>query len=68
MHHSLAVSINTRDTRELTALPVMMIGPCAPNGLPEPMTTAEESGLSAANLGFMMLLPNRIASNACGIP
>ena len=37
-------------TIEPNAPPVMMIGPSAPNGPPEPMEIADESGLSSATL------------------
>ena len=53
---------------EPTAPPVMIIGPSAPNGPPDPMEIAEESGLRTATLGDMRLRPMRIASRASGIP
>ena len=37
---------------EPTAPPVMMIGPSAPNGPPEPIEMADESGLRSATLGL----------------
>jgi hypothetical protein len=46
----------------------MMIGPSAPNGPPEPMETADDSGLSTATFGDMRLRPIRIASSASGMP
>ncbi len=46
----------------------MMIGPSAPNGPPLPMAMAEERGLSTATFGDILLLPNRIASIASGMP
>jgi hypothetical protein len=53
---------------EPMAPPVMMIGPSAPNGPPEPMEIAEDSGLSTATLGDMRLRPMRMASSASGMP
>ncbi len=53
---------------EPMAPPVMMIGPSAPNGPPLPITMPEDSGLSSATLGDILLLPNRIASMASGMP
>ena len=55
-------------TSEPNAPPVMMIGPSAPNGPPEPIEIAEESGLSTATRGWMRLPPIRIASIASGMP
>ncbi len=46
----------------------MMIGPSAPNGPPEPITTAEDRGLSKATLADIRLPPIRIASIASGMP
>ena len=46
----------------------MMIGPSAPNGPPEPIEMADESGLSTATLGCIRLRPIRIASIASGMP
>ena len=40
----------------------------APNGPPEPMATAEETGLSPATRGSILLPPSRIDSIASGIP
>ena len=48
--------------------PVMMIGPSAPNGPPEPIEMADEIGLSRATLGDIRLWPIRIASIASGMP
>src|ERR1700761_6351294 len=53
---------------EPSAPPVMMIGPSAPNGPPLPMTMPDDSGLSTATFGDILLLPNRIASIASGMP
>ena len=50
------------------APPVMMIGPSAPNGPPLPMTMPEDTGLSTATLADILLLPNRMASIASGMP
>ena len=50
------------------APPVMMIGPSAPNGPPEPIEIADDSGFSTATFGAIRLPPMRIASIASGIP
>ena len=50
------------------APPVMMIGPSAPNGPPDPIATAAETGLRIATLGWTRAPRNRIASIASGIP
>jgi len=55
-------------TTEPKAPPVMMIGPSAPNGPPEPIAIAEASGFSTATFGCMRLPLIRIASNASAIP
>jgi len=47
---------------------VMMIGPSAPNGPPVPMDNADDSGFKNATLGSIRLWPNKIASNASGMP
>ncbi len=65
---SAAVRWKNWATMEPTAPPVMMIGPSAPNGPPEPMLTAEESGFSTATFGSTRLRPMRIASIASGMP
>ena len=46
----------------------MMIGPSAPNGPPEPIEIAADTGLSSATLGSTRLPPIRIASIASGMP
>ena len=46
----------------------MMIGPSAPNGPPEPIEIADESGLSTATFGSTRLPLIRIASIASGMP
>ena len=53
---------------EPKAPPVMMIGPSAPNGPPEPIEMAEESGFKNATRGSIRLPLIRIASIASGIP
>ena len=53
---------------EPKAPPVMMIGPSAPNGPPEPMEIAEESGLSSATFGSTRLPLIKMASMASGMP
>ena len=63
---SADVNRNTWAMIEPKAPPVMMIGPSAPNGPPEPIEIADASGLSTATLGDMRLRPMRIASRASG--
>ena len=53
---------------EPNAPPVMMIGPSAPNGPPEPIEIADDSGLSSATFGSTRLPLMRIASIASGMP
>jgi hypothetical protein len=53
---------------ELSAPPVMMIGPSAPNGPPVPIEIADDSGLRIATFGCIRLPPIRIASMASGMP
>ena len=53
---------------EPNAPPVMMIGPSAPNGPPEPMEIADESGFRIANLGSTRLPLMRMDSMASGMP
>jgi hypothetical protein len=65
---SAAVSLKNCANSEPIAPPVMMIGPSAPNGPPLPITMPDESGLSTATLGDILLLPKRIASMASGMP
>ena len=48
--------------------PVTMIGPSAPNGPPEPIAIADETGLRIATFGLIRLRPIRIASIASGMP
>ncbi len=55
-------------TSEPNAPPVMMIGPSAPNGPPEPMEMAAEIGLSTAMLGSTLAPFSRMASIASGMP
>ncbi len=50
------------------APPVMMIGPSAPNGPPEPIEIADEIGFNSATRGWIRLPRIRIASSASGIP
>ena len=50
------------------APPVMMIGPSAPNGPPEPIEIADDSGFSSATFGSTRLPLIRIASIASGMP
>ena len=46
----------------------MMIGPSAPNGPPEPIEIADESGFRIASRGCTLLPLIRIDSIASGIP
>jgi hypothetical protein len=46
----------------------MMIGPSAPNGPPDPIEIADDSGFSTATLASIRLPLIRIASIASGIP
>ena len=48
--------------------PVMMIGPSAPNGPPDPMEIADESGLRTASRGCTLLPLIRMDSSASGMP
>ncbi len=50
------------------APPVMMMGPSAPNGPPEPIEIALESGFRMATLGSTLLPLMRMASMASGMP
>jgi hypothetical protein len=53
---------------EPKAPPVMMIGPSAPNGPPDPMEIADDSGFSSATFQSTRLPLIRIASIASGMP
>ena len=53
---------------EPNAPPVIIIGPSAPNGPPEPMEMAEDIGLRMATLGCTLLPLINIASIASGMP
>ena len=50
------------------APPVMMIGPSAPNGPPDPIEIADEIGFSSATFGSTRLPLIRMASIASGMP
>jgi hypothetical protein len=50
------------------APPVMMIGPSTPNGPPDPIEIAAESGFSTASFGSTRLPLIRIDSIASGMP
>jgi hypothetical protein len=65
---SALVKWNNWATIEPTAPPVMMIGPSAPKGPPEPMEMAEEIGFSNAILGSIRLPFSKMDSIASGIP
>ena len=53
---------------EPKAPPVMMIGPSAPKGPPLPIAMPEDRGLRSATLNDILLLPNKMASIASGMP
>ena len=53
---------------EPNAPPVMMIGPSAPNGPPDPIEMALESGFRIATFGSTLLPLIRMASMASGMP
>ncbi len=65
---SVLVRWNNCAIIEPNAPPVMMIGPSAPKGPPEPIEIALESGFSNATFGSTLLPLIRIASMASGIP
>jgi len=65
---SAALSLSHCATSDPNAPPVMMIGPSAPKGPPDPIAMAAESGFSTATLGSTRAPRNRIASIASGIP
>ena len=50
------------------APPVIMMGPSAPKGPPEPIEIAEESGFNTASLGCTLLPLIKMDSSASGIP
>src|SRR4029079_5032036 len=50
------------------APPVMMIGPSAPNGPPDPMEIPDDTGFSSATFGSTRLPLIRMASIASGMP
>jgi hypothetical protein len=53
---------------EPTAPPVMMIGPSAPNGPPDPIAIAAETGFKNVIFGPGFMRCSRMASIASGIP
>jgi hypothetical protein len=53
---------------EPKALPVMMMGPSAPNGPPDPIEIAADSGFNTASFGSTRLPLIRIDSIASGMP
>jgi hypothetical protein len=65
---SAAVRCRYCASSEAIEPPVMMIGPSAPNGPPLPITMPDDSGLSTATFGDILLLPNSTASIASGMP
>src|SRR4029079_18660665 len=58
------VRLKNGATSEPNAPPVMMIGPSAPNGPPEPMEIAEDSGLSNAQRGWIRLHGGTVSHRA----
>ena len=65
---SALVRWNHWATIEPNAPPVMMMGPSAPKGPPDPIEIAEERGLRSATRGSTRLPRRRMASMASGIP
>ena len=65
---SASVSLIHCAMSEPKAPPVMMMGPSAPNGPPEPIAIAAEIGFRMAILGSTRARFNKIASIASGIP
>ncbi len=65
---SAAVRWKSCASIEPSAPPVMMIGPSAPKGPPEPMEMADDSGLSKATRGSTRLPRVKMASSASGMP
>ncbi len=65
---SALVRWNICATSDPTAPPVMMIGPSAPNGPPEPIEIADDSGLSTATLGSIRLPPEQDRLERLGDP
>ncbi len=53
---------------EPIAPPVMIMGPSAPKGPPEPIEIAAEIGFKMASRGWTLLPLMRIDSRASGIP
>ena len=53
---------------EPNAPPVMMMGPSAPNGPPEPIEMAEDSGFKIASRGSTRLPLIKMDSIASGMP
>ena len=65
---SASVSLIHCAMSEPKAPPVMMIGPSAPKGPPEPMAIAAEIGFKIAILGSTRARCNKMASIASGMP
>ncbi len=65
---SASVSFTHCAISEPKAPPVIMIGPSAPNGPPEPIAIAAEIGFRIAIFGATRARFSRIASIASGIP
>jgi hypothetical protein len=65
---SAAVRRKSCATIEPKAPPVMMMGPSAPKGPPDPMEIADESGFKNAKRGSTRLPLRRIDSIASGMP
>ena len=65
---SAAVSRKSCAIIEPNAPPVMMIGPSAPKGPPDPIEMADEIGFNSATRGSIRLPRIRIASSASGMP
>src|SRR5579875_99852 len=65
---SIEESFRNCENTDPNAPPVMIIGPSAPKGPPEPIAIAVDSGFSIVTFGSILLLLIRIASRASGIP
>ena len=65
---SASVSLTHCASSDPKAPPVMMIGPSAPKGPPDPMAMAAEIGLSTATRGSTRAPFSRMASMASGMP
>src|SRR5579885_2513730 len=65
---SIEVSFMNWAKTDPKAPPVIMIGPSAPKGPPDPIDIAVETGFRTATLGSILLFVMRIDSSASGMP